>query len=231
MRGAQAADEDERRRHVAELDLEHLDGVDLVDALGPAVVVDVVGHEPAGVDRGRAGGERERGHRVQIVRGAELQHVRRVRERFGLAGDQQRVGVGRAAHGLRGVVDQDVERTVGRDRVGELDDLPGLAQVDADDVQAVEPVAAVGHRREAARRVLREAGRDRRVRAVAQQPQRDVHADLRAPAREQRAPPGEVGAGLAPLPVERRAGRDRAGGRSRRPRCTCACTCNTAARG
>ena len=82
---------------------------------------------------------------------------------------------------------------------------PGLAQVDPDDVQAIDPIGAVGHRREAARRVLREAGRDRRMRAVAQQPQRDVHADLRAPAGEQRASPGEIGAGLTALSVERRA--------------------------
>ena len=142
---------------------------------------------------------------MQIVGGTELQHVRCGRERFGLAGDQQRVRAGRAAHGLRGVVDEDVERTVGGNRVGQRHDLAGLAQVDPDDVQAIDPIGAVGHRREAARRVLREAGRDRRVRAVAQQPQRDVHADLRAPAGEQRASPGEIGAGLTALSVERRA--------------------------
>jgi hypothetical protein len=69
----------------------------------------------------------------------------------------------------------------------------------------VQPVGAVLHRGEAADRVAREAGRDRRVRAVAQQPQRDVHADLRPAAGEQRAAAGEVGAGVAARAVERRA--------------------------
>ena len=64
---------------------------------------------------------------------------------------------------------------------------------------------AVGHRGEAARRVAREARRDRRVRAVAQQAQRDVHADLRAAAGEQRAAARQVGARLAPRVVARRA--------------------------
>src|ERR1700754_1977758 len=45
------------------------------------------------------------------------------------------------------------------------------------------------------------------MRAVAQQPQRDVHPDLRTPAGEQRASPREVGAGLPALSVERRASR------------------------
>ena len=71
---------------------------------------------------------------------------------------------------------------------------------------------------EAAHRVVREAGGDRRVGAVAQQPQRDVHADLRAPAGEQRAPAGEVGAGVAPRVVAAPRRPGRAGGRTRRPR-------------
>ena len=89
------------------------------------------------------------------------------------------------------------------DRVGERDDLGRVAQVDADDPQPVQPVGAVRHRGEAAHRVVREAGGDRRVRAVAQQPQRDVHADLGAAAGEQRAPAGQVGAGVALGVVDR----------------------------
>ncbi len=71
--------------------------------------------------------------------------------------------------------------------------------------QAIEPVGAVGHRGEAACGVAREARRDRRVRAVAQQPQRDVHADLRAAAGEQRAPARQVGARVAARVMVRRA--------------------------
>ena len=129
----------------------------------------------------------------------------------------------RAAHRLGGVVDEDVERALRGDGVGERDDLGGVAQVDADDAQPVDPVGAVLHRLEAADRVVGEARGDRRVGAVAQQPQRDVHADLRAAAGEQRAAAGEVGAGVAALRgfAPRRSGR--AGGRRRRPRGSAAC--------
>ena len=87
--------------------------------------------------------------------------------------------------------------------VGERDDLARVAQVDADHPEPVQPVGAVGHGGEAADGVVREPGRDRGVGAVAEQPQRDVHADLGAAAGEQRAPPGQVGAGVPALPVER----------------------------
>jgi hypothetical protein len=50
-RRVQPADEDERRGLVAELDLEQLDRVDLLDAAAPAVGGGEVGHEAAGVDR------------------------------------------------------------------------------------------------------------------------------------------------------------------------------------
>ena len=74
------------------------------------------------------------------------------RQRRALAVDEVRVGARGAAHGLGGVVDQDVERALLGDRVGERDDLAGVAQVDADDAQAVDPVRAVLHPAEAARR-------------------------------------------------------------------------------
>jgi hypothetical protein len=114
------------------------------------------------------------------------------RQRRGLRRGEQRVRLGRPAHGLGGVVDEDVQRPLRADRVGERHDLGGVTQVDADDAQPIQPVGAVAHRRKAPRRVTREARRDRRVRAVAQQPQRDVHPDLRAAAGEQRPPAREI---------------------------------------
>lgn len=122
-------------------------------------------------------------------------------QRGALALDQRGVRGGQAAHGLGGVVDQDVERALLRDPLGEGHGLGGVAQVDADDLQAVQPVRGVVHRLEAADGVLGETGGDRGVRAVAQQPERDVHADLGAAAGEQRALAGEVGAGVAAGPV------------------------------
>ena len=107
---------------------------------------------------------------------------------------------GRAPYGLGGVVDQDVERSGGCDVVGQRDDLGRVPKVDADDLEPLDPLGAVLQRGEPAYGVLREPGRDRRVGAVAQQAQGDVHADLGATAREQRPPTGEVGA-LVPLGV------------------------------
>ena len=62
---------------------------------------------------------------------------------------------------------------------------------------------AVVHLGEAPDGVLREARRDRRVRAVAQEAQGDVHPDLGPPAGQQGAPPCQVRAGIAALVVER----------------------------
>ena len=117
--------------------------------------------------------------------------------------DERRVGARSPAHRLRGVVDQDVQRALRGHGVRERDDLSGVPQVDAHDAQPVQPVGTVGHRGEAAHGVVREAGGDGRVGAVAEQSQRDVHADLGAAAGEQGAPAGEVGAGVALGAVER----------------------------
>ena len=121
-------------------------------------------------------------------------------QRFGLGGGERGVGAGAAAHGLRRVVDEDVERSLLAHRVGERHDLCRVAQVDPHDVQPVQPVRAVRQPREAAYGVVREARRDRRVRAVAQQAERDVHPDLRPPTGEEGAASREVRAGL-PLGV------------------------------
>ncbi len=119
------------------------------------------------------------------------------RQRLRLGFDQVQVGVRGAAHGLRGVVDQDVQRALGGDAVGQRDDLGRVAQVDADDAQAVDPVRGVLKRGKAACGVAREARGDGGVGTVAQQAQGDVHADLGASAGEQRALAGQVGAGVA----------------------------------
>ena len=121
----------------------------------------------------------------------------------GLGGDQRRIGTRGAPYRLRRVVDQDVQRAVLGHGVGERDHLGRVAQVDADDPQPVQPVGAVRHGGEAADRVGREPGGDGGVRAVPEQPQRDVHADLGAAAGQQRPPAGEVGAGVAAGAVDR----------------------------
>ena len=111
--------------------------------------------------------------------------------------DERRVGARSASHRLGGVVDQDVQRALCGHGVRERDDLSGVAQVDAHDAQPVQPVGTIGHRGEAAHGVVRKAGGDGRVGTVAEQSQRDVHADLGAATGEQGASTGEVGAGVA----------------------------------
>lgn len=224
-RRAERADQDERRRVVAQLGLEQLHRGDLVDGLHPGVGLDDVGQQAARVDGGAvevpfdAGVARDQGEVGDLLRvepahadGQRRQAVDRTgveraddvvggelagRQRGALPLDQRCVRAGQAAHGLRRIVDQDVERTGLGHLVGERHGLARVAQVESDDLQAVHPVRRVVHRLEAADGVLGEAGGDRRVGAVAQQPQRDVHADLGPAAGEQRALAGEVGAGLA----------------------------------
>ena len=173
----------------------------------PAVSASVVSAWGVGVQCGAAGAELGAGGGGAAGAVDADRRQRPFRQRGRLGPREQGVGGGGAAHGLGGVVDEDVERALGGDVVGERDDLGGVAQVDADDAQAVQPVGAVGHGGEAAGGVAREARRDRRVRAVAQQPQRDVHADLGAAAGEQRAAAVEVRAGVAAGVVAGRAGR------------------------
>jgi hypothetical protein len=114
------------------------------------------------------------------------------RQRGALRRDELGVRAGGAAHRLGGVVDQHVQRPPGRHPVRQRDHLCRVAQVESDHREPVQPVRAVRHRGEAAHRVVREAGGDGRLGAVAQQAERDVHADLGPAAGEQRPPPRQV---------------------------------------
>jgi len=116
--------------------------------------------------------------------------------------DQRRIGPRRPAYGLRRVVDQDVQWSLCGNGICERDDLGRIPKVDPYDAQPVDPVGAVIHRGESADRVGREACGDRRVRTVAQEPQRDVHPDLGAAAGEQSTPARQVGARVAFAAVE-----------------------------
>ncbi len=224
-RRAQGADQDERRRVVAQLGLQQLDRRDLVDGLHPGVGVHDVGDETARVDGGAvevpgdarvARDEREVGDLLRVqaagaygqrgdaVDGAGVEGADDVvggqltgGQRGALALDQGRVGGGQTAHGLRRVVDQDVQGPGLGDPLGQGHGLRRVAQVDADDLQPVHPVRRVVHGLEPADGVLGEARGDGRVGAVTQQPQRDVHADLGTAAGEQRALAGQVGSGVA----------------------------------
>ena len=143
---------------------------------------------------------------VRVAEGHELGQ-RAVGQGSELAVDERLVRARGATHGLRCIVDQDVERALSRDGLGEADDLCGVAEVDSDDAQAVQPVCRIGQAREAANGIPRKAGRDGGVGAIPQQSQRDIHADLGATAGEQGALATEIGARVSLSVIERRATR------------------------
>ena len=126
-------------------------------------------------------------------------------QRLLLGFDQVLVGVGGAPHGLGRVVDQDVQRAFGGDAVGQGDDLGGVAQIDADNAQSVQPLAAVFDGGEAPGGVFGEARGDGGVRPVAQQPQGDMHADFCPSAGEQGALAAQIRTRIAALSSGRRA--------------------------
>ena len=135
---------------------------------------------------------------MSVARLAEGQDIREFTggQCSGLGINQSAVGTGGASDGLRGVVDEDVERTLCGNGIRECNNLGGVAEVDADDAQTVNPVVAVFHRFESADRVVGESRRDGQMCAVTQQAQRDVHADLRAAAGQKCASAGEISAGI-----------------------------------
>ena len=83
---------------------------------------------------------------MRVVRVPEREQLgqRALGQRRQLGIHQRLVRTGGAPHRLRRVVDEDVERAVGRDGVGESDHLGRVAQVDADDLEAMDPVRRVG---------------------------------------------------------------------------------------
>lgn len=81
--------------------------------------------------------------------------------------------------------------------VRERENLPGIAQVQGGDPQPVPPPLGVGGRGEPTHRVLGEAAGHGEFGAVPKKHQRDLVADLDAPAGQQRTTTGEVGAGRA----------------------------------
>ena len=86
-------------------------------------------------------------------------------------------------------------------------DARRVAQVEAEDLEAIAPLVEVRLARVAHRRIAREARGDDDVGAAAQQLEAGLVADLDAPAGEQRDPAAQIGELGALGEVERRAGR------------------------
>ena len=236
-RAAQPTDQDERRGDVAELDLQQLNRIDLLDLLGPAVDGIASGTRPPAsiaLPSATRSGDAEPAVSARSVSicgvgaqcdagspavmgasdrplnpgGAKLLSCGSGPACSGAASAaiSCAYACGGAAHRLRGVVDQDVKRPSAADRVGQRDHLRGSRRSIPTIRSRCSHSALSGiavKRRDAS---LGEAGGDGGVGAVAQQPQRDVHADLGPAAGEQRPPAGQVGPGVPARPVPRRAG-------------------------
>jgi hypothetical protein len=113
----------------------------------------------------------------------------------------------RAPHGLTGVVDDEVEAVVRREElVAERVDARRVAQVEAEDLEAVRPLLEVGLARVARGRVAREARRDDEPRAGAEELEAGLVADLDAAAGEERGTAAEIGELRALREVEIAAG-------------------------
>ena len=130
-----------------------------------------------------------------FVAAEQLAHVlRRVAQRGGFGFHHVRVELGRTAHGLAGVVDDEVQaRVLGRQFAAEGLHARRVAQVQAEDLQPVRPVAEIGFVGITRRRIAREAGGDDQLRTGAQQLQARLVADLDPPAGQQRDAPAQVG--------------------------------------
>lgn len=180
-----------------------------VDQLGLQDLGRVEGAEPGrpGVLRrgvGQQAGLVGLAQRCRQGRGTAAQHPYRgeagrvpgaLGQRVVLAGREQRVRLGRAAHGLRGVVDEDVQRlALAPQLLAQAQHLARIAQVDGEDGQPVEPLLAARLGTEAAHRVVREARGDQQLRAVAQHHQRQLEPDLHPAAGEQHPASAQVGA-------------------------------------
>ena len=105
-----------------------------------------------------------------------------------------RVEVGRTAHRLAGVVDDEVEPVArGQQLAAERLDARRVPQVESEDLEPVAPVAEVGLGGVARGGVAGKARGDDEVRARAQQLEPGLVADLDPPAGEQRHAAAQVG--------------------------------------
>src|SRR5439155_6388927 len=115
---------------------------------------------------------------------------------------------GRAADGLAGVVDDEVEPVAGREQlVAEGLDARRVPEVEPEDLEPVSPAAEVRFPGVARRRVAGEAGGDDQPGAGPEQLNAGLVADLDASAGEQRSAAREVGSLGALGIVELGAGR------------------------
>ena len=122
----------------------------------------------------------------QLARGHQL-------ARSVLALEHVPVEVGRTAHGLTRVVNDEVEPVAVRTEVlAERLDARGVAQIEAEDLQPVAPLLEVGLGRVPCRGIAREAGRHDQLSTGAQKLDPRLVADLDATAREERDAPPQV---------------------------------------
>src|SRR5687767_10555189 len=130
-----------------------------------------------------------------FVRTNQSSHViRHVVQRGGLARHHVGVEAGRTPHGLTRVIDDEVEtRARGEQLAAEGLDAGRMAQVEAEDLEAMTPFSKVRLTGVTRRRIPWEARSHDQVRTAAQQLESRLVADLHAPAGEQRDAATEIG--------------------------------------
>src|SRR5688572_32370275 len=120
--------------------------------------------------------------------------LRHVVQRGGLARHHVGVEAGRTPHGLTRVVDDEVETGARREELAaEGLDAGRMAQVEAEDLEAMTPFSKVRLAGVTRRRIPREARGHDQVCTAAQQLESRLVADLHAPAGEQRDAATEIG--------------------------------------
>ncbi|MNM76714.1 hypothetical protein D3C81_885450 [compost metagenome] len=113
--------------------------------------------------------------------------------RGGFAGHHVRIELRRTAHGLAGVVDDEIQpRTRGQQLIAERLHAGRVAQIQSVHLQTMTPNGEVGFFRITCRRVTRETRGDDQFRTGTQQLQPRLVADLDATTSEQRHAPAQV---------------------------------------
>jgi hypothetical protein len=133
---------------------------------------------------------------------------RHVAKRRAFVGHHVRVEFRRATDRLAGVVDDEVEAVTRRQEVAaERLHARRVAQIEADDLEAVAPIGEIGLGGVADGRITRESRGHDHVRARAEQFQPGLVPDLDPPARQQRHATAEVGQFGPRREIDRRARR------------------------
>ena len=131
--------------------------------------------------------------------------LRHLTERRRLTCHHVRVEVRWPAHGLAGVVDDEVQAVAGIEQLAaERLDARRVTEVETEDLESMSPLGKIGFIRVPHRRIARKTCRDDETRAASKELQPGLVADLDATAGQERDSSPEIGALSAFREVQRR---------------------------